>query len=82
MNFIQQTTTLYLPQQPTTQQLNTYANKLTAALATAAEASMPRLKVIERSKPWWNEELKQLQKQLHTALWLYKKTRSEESCIG
>ena len=43
------------------------------AVYQSAEGSIPKLRVTERSKPWWSPELTAMRKALHTAFRRYKK---------
>ena len=54
------------------------ASVITNTIIEAAEASIPRLKPCERSKPWWNLELTNLRKTLNSALRRYKKHRTSQ----
>ena len=51
---------------------NQIAEVLTLAIQQAADQTIPRLRVVERSKPWWNEDLANLRKLLHNAYRRYK----------
>ena len=53
-------------------QHNQIAEVLTSAIQLAADQTIPRLRVVERSKPWWNEDLANLRKLLHNAYRRYK----------
>lgn len=52
---------------------------LTKTIKDAAEASIPRKRASERSKPWWNDELARLRKSFSTAYRQYKKSRTSDS---
>ena len=52
------------------------AQAFTTTITVAAEATIPRIRPCERSKPWWTEDLNKLRKALHKALQRYKKSRS------
>ena len=52
------------------------ATTVTNAILESAEASIPRLRPCERSKPWWNSELTSLRKTLNKALRQYKKYKT------
>ena len=41
-------------------ELDSLAEEITSLVAKAAELAIPKLKTIERSKPWWNTDLKRL----------------------
>ena len=62
-----------------TGEYDSIATTVTNAIVQAAEFSIPRLKVCERSKPWWTPELNKLRKTLTSTLRHYKKHRSEQS---
>ena len=47
------------------QRLDCLGTKLTDAITQAASATIPRVKAGPRSKPWWNDELKELRRDLH-----------------
>ena len=51
---------------------NLMAEVLTTAIRTAADSAIPKLRVVERSKPWWNEDLSDLRKLLNRAHRRYK----------
>ena len=51
---------------------NWIAEGLTSAIQQAADQTIPRLRVVERSKPWENEDLANLRKLLHNAYRRYK----------
>ena len=63
-------------QQPTAQALDGIAEELTEAITRAADASIPRLRTVERSKPWWSTELTSLRQALHRAYRDYKSHQS------
>ena len=48
---------LRIPDNITSGSMDALAQAFTAAITTAAEEAMPRLRHCERSKPWWNKEL-------------------------
>ena len=52
------------------------ASIIANTILEAAEASIPRLKPCERSKPWWNLQLSSLRKTLNSSLRRYKKYRT------
>ena len=60
--------------------LDSLATILESLITRAASTTIPKLRVSERSKPWWNPDLKALRKALNTALRRYKKgrTRAQE----
>ena len=70
---------LRIPDNITSGSMDALAQALTAAITTAAEEAMPRLRHCERSKPWWNKELWALRIALNRELRAYKKLRSEKS---
>ena len=47
------------------QRLDSLASRLTNAITQAASTSIPRIKTGPRSKPWWNDQLKDLRRDLH-----------------
>ena len=55
------------------------ATTITNAIMQSAENAIPRLKVCERSKPWWTPELNKMRKDLTSALRHYKKHRTGQS---
>ena len=55
------------------------ATTVSNAILQSAEDAIPRLKVCERSKPWWTPELNMLRKTMTSALRHYKKHRSCQS---
>jgi hypothetical protein len=55
------------------------ADLLLEAIKSAAETTIPRKRVSERSKPWWNDELTILRKAQSTAFRAYKRQRTSES---
>ncbi|MEI9913838.1 MAG: hypothetical protein WDN66_02430 [Candidatus Saccharibacteria bacterium] len=57
------------------------ALELESAIVQAAAEMISQLRVVERSKPWWNSELKEKRKELHRALCIYKKERSQEKLL-
>ena len=63
-------------QQPTAQALDAIAKGLTEAITRAADDSIPRLRTVERSKPWWSKELTTLRQALHRAYRDYKSHQS------
>jgi len=44
------------------EELEQLAQDLTKVITEAAEAAIPTMRIMERSKPWWNNELKALRK--------------------
>ena len=52
------------------------AQAFTTTITIAADATIPRIRPCERSKPWWTKDLNKLRKALHKALRRYKKSRS------
>lgn len=57
---------LLLGEEPSLEQrLDSLATKITDAIAQAASTSIPRIKAGPRSKPWWNDQLKDLRRDLH-----------------
>ena len=51
----QQLSATFSPSYATEDMLDTAAKELTNLVALAAEKAIPRLKVSERSKPWWTD---------------------------
>ena len=70
-----------LPERPSADQLDLIAKKLTEAITGALGTSAPKLKVTERSKRWWSEELTTLRKEANRALRRFKRIRTEGSEI-
>ena len=65
-----------IPQTITISSMDRLAQAFTTTITTAADATMPRIRPCERSKPWWTKDLNKLRKALHKALRRYKKSRS------
>ena len=65
-----------IPQTITISSMDRLAQAFTTTITTAADATMPRIRPCERSKPWWTEDLNKLRKALHKGLRIYKKSRS------
>lgn len=59
--------------------LDTIAEILTTIITRAASIAIPKLQLVERSKPWWDPGLKDLRQQMHQALRQYKQTRQPAS---
>ena len=53
--------------------LENEAEKLRDIILNAVTISIPKKRISEKSKPWWNEELKTLRKELATARRKWKK---------
>jgi hypothetical protein len=65
-----------LPERPVASDLDLLVSKLTTAITGALEASAPKLKVTNRSKRWWLEDLTKLRKESSRALRLFKRSRT------
>jgi len=59
--------------------LETEAEKLRDIITIAANKAIPKKRIHEKSKPWWNEELKLLRKELASAKRQYKKNQNQTS---
>ena len=46
------------------QKMDTLSETLTTLICDASEASIPRSNVINKSKPWWNDTLRDLRKDI------------------
>src|SRR5947207_4573858 len=57
--------------------LETEAKKLRDIIIIAANKAIPKKRIHEKSKPWWNEELKLLRKELANAKRQYKKNQNQ-----
>ena len=62
-----------------TNDYDSIATCVTNAITQSAENAIPRLKICERSKPWWTPELTKMRKGLTGALRHYKKHRSSQA---
>ena len=59
-------------------QLDSLAQRLTTAVESAAEASIPVLRITERSKPWWSPELTEQRRALHLLLRRFRASRDSD----
>src|SRR5205809_2694702 len=59
--------------------LETEAEKLRDIIIIAANKAISKKRIHEKSKPWWNEELKLLRKELANAKRQYKKNQNQTS---
>ena len=72
---------LTIPEITNSDQMDKIAQLFTDTVTQAAEFTIPRARPCERSKPWWTKELNTLRKSLHSALRVFKRTRSEADSI-
>ena len=58
--------------------LESEAQKLRDLILKAAEKNIPKKRITERSKPWWNNDLKTLRKELATAKRRWKRKQTDQ----
>jgi ribonuclease HI/exonuclease III len=57
-------------------EIDILVERIERAIHQSTEGSIPKLKVVERSKPWWSPELTSLRRTLNTAFRRYKKNQT------